>query len=87
MREAVSSTGDDRVVNNTMRHQYRVLSEEEKLLVESIKDLGLQFEALCGEASLRRSHSDQPGDIHREMALARTKIEEAVMWAVRGITK
>lgn len=43
----VESTSDERTVNNTMRHQYRTLSEAEK---------------------------------------AKTKIEEAVMWAVKHIT-
>jgi hypothetical protein len=72
----VSSTSDERTVNNTMRHQYRVLSDEEKAQMQTIKDVGLQLHGLC--ESLGQS---------RELSLAKTKIEEAVMWAVKHITK
>ena len=73
----VNSTSDQRTVNNTMRHKYRVLAESEKLAMTAIKDAGLDFlqtlEKYC-----------QPID---ETSLAKVKIEEAVMWAVKGITK
>ena len=72
---SVESTSDARTVNNTMRHQYRVLSDAEKANMASIKDMGLEFhnfvEGLGGS---------------RELSLAKTKIEEAVMWAVKHIT-
>jgi hypothetical protein len=58
-----------------MRHEYRVLSEEEKLQMKGIKDLGEEFVRNCNE--IGRS---------RELALAITKAEEAVMWAVKHIT-
>lgn len=58
-----------------MRHQYKVLNDLEKKQVLEIKDKGLEFLEL-----LNRS---QPS---REMSLAKTKIEEAVMWAVKAIT-
>lgn len=70
------STDDQRIDNNTMRHQYRTLSDDEKALVNEIKDAGGSFEVLI---------SQMPQG--REAALARTKIEEAIMWAVKGITK
>lgn len=69
------STSDNRTVNNVMRHEYKVLSELEKAQMQQIKDLGLQFHDLC--KSIGSS---------REMSLAQTKIEEAVMWAVKHIT-
>ena len=87
MTETVSSTSDARIVNNVMRHEYRVLTDAEKVLVGRIKDLGAQFLAVCDEATAERLRSGVSGDIHREIALARTKIEEAVMWAVKGVTK
>ncbi len=72
----MDSTSDARVKNNVVRHEYRVLSDEEKAAMKEVKDRGLDFlstlDLLC-----------KPG---RETALARTKIEEAVMWAVKGIT-
>jgi hypothetical protein len=72
---SVDSTSDDRTVNNTMRHAYRVLSDAEKANMQAIKDGGLKFHELV--SGLGNS---------RELALAKTKIEEAVMWAVKHIT-
>lgn len=72
----LKSDSDERTKNNTMRHQYRVLSEEEKSQMTQIKDKGLEFLTLL--ESIPSS---------REISLAKTKIEEAVMWAVKSITK
>ena len=72
----MDSTSDKRVENNVMRHEYRVLSEDEKAAMKDLKDAGLLFHQLC----------DRMGT-SREMSLAKTKIEEAVMWAVKHITK
>jgi len=76
MPETVDSTSDDRTKNNVMRHEYRVLSDLEKAQMKEIKDAGLNFH-------------NQLSDIgeSRELSLAKTKIEEAVMWAVKHITK
>lgn len=74
--KTVESTSDGRVVNNTLRHQYRVLSEEEKARVQAIKDAGESFLALLNHAA----------PVGRECSIARTKIEEAMMWAVKGVT-
>lgn len=71
----VRSTDEGRTVNNTMRHQYRVLSDAEKANMQAIKDEGMRFHELV--SGLGNS---------REVALAKTKIEEAVMWAVKHIT-
>jgi hypothetical protein len=71
----VDSTSDERTVNNTMRHQYRVLSDAEKANMAAIKDQGLKFLELV-----------QAQGKSRELSLAATKIEEAVMWAVKHIT-
>lgn len=72
----VNSTSDDRTVNNTMRHAYRVLNDAEKANMQAVKDQGLAFHAFVD--SLGNS---------REISIARTKIEEAVMWAVKHITR
>jgi hypothetical protein len=74
--EFVPSTSDQRVVNNVMRHEYRVLTEVEKAQMKQIKDLGLSFIEMCGVLGTSR-----------ELSLAITKMEEAVMWAVKSITK
>lgn len=71
----VDSTSDQRTINNVMRHEYRVLNEDEKALMQTIKDMGLQFHdliAACGQS--------------REISVAKTKVEEAVMWAIKHIT-
>lgn len=73
--ETVDSASDERVVNNVMRHAYRVLNDEEKSQMKQIKDMGLNF----------HDHLDNIG-MSRELSIAKTKIEEAVMWAVKHIT-
>lgn len=75
MPDTVPSTSDERTVNNTMRHAYRVLSDAEKANMQAIKDKGLEFHQLI--TGLGKS---------RELSLAATKIEEAVMWGVKHIT-
>lgn len=75
MTQHVDSTSDERTVNNTMRHAYRVLTDEEKATMSKIKDDGLAFhEFLSGLGN------------SRELSIAKTKIEEAVMWAVKHVT-
>ncbi len=71
----VDSTSDKRTVNNTMRHAYRVLTDVEKANMQTIKDEGLKLHELI--AGMGNS---------REISIAKTKIEEAVMWAVKSIT-
>lgn len=75
MYEKTDSTSDERTDNNTMRHQYRKLSDSEKDQMLAIKDKGLEFLKLLNESTPSR-----------ERSIAITKIEEAVMWAVKGIT-
>lgn len=76
MVETVDSASDARTVNNVMRHQYRVLSDAEKAQMQAIKDKGLELHALI--ESIGKS---------RELSLAATKTEEAVMWAVKHLTR
>lgn len=70
----VDSASDARTINNTMRHQYKVLNDAEKANMVQIKDMGLAMHEFVG--SLGNS---------REVSLAKTKIEEAVMWSVKHI--
>lgn len=76
MNAQVDSTSDARTVNNTMRHAYRVLTDAEKAQMQAIKDKGLELHELF--ESIGQS---------RELSLAKTKVEEAVMWAVKHITR
>jgi hypothetical protein len=75
MMTTVDSTSDQRTANNTMRHQYRVLNDQEKAAMAAIKDKGLELLSLI-EAQGQS----------RELSIAKTKTEEAVMWAVKHIT-
>ena len=65
----------DAISGNVMRHKYRVLTDVEKAAMTGVKDKGLDFFA----------YVDSIGS-SRELSLAKTKIEEAVMWAVKHIT-
>jgi hypothetical protein len=71
----VDSASDDRTANNAVRHAYRILSDAEKAQMVAIKDKGAELltliEGLGGS---------------RELSIAKTKTEEAVMWAVKAIT-
>lgn len=67
--------GNNHAANNVMRHEYRPLSEPEKALMTLIKDKGLEFFNLLENMGQSR-----------EISLAKTKVEEAVMWGVKHIT-
>lgn len=81
----VDSTSDARTVNNVMRHAYRVLGDAEKSQMQALKDAGLAFVNLLHDVG----GTDASGDRYasRELSLAGTKIEEAVMWGVKHITR
>ena len=82
----MESSSDQRVTNNVMRHEYKVLSDGEKAYMGQIKDIGLQFHELCNRIGQVSDGPLQSGG-SRELSIAKTKIEEAVMWAVKHITK
>jgi len=74
---SVPSESDARTVNNSeVRHAYRVLSDDEKAAMVAVKDVGQKFIDLA--KGLGSS---------REVSIAVTKAEEAVMWAVKHITR
>lgn len=72
----IASESDDRTANNAVRHQYRQLSDEEKAQMVALKDLGAAFIAKCQEIGGSR-----------ELSLAITNAEQAVMWAVKHVTR
>ena len=76
MNETVKSTDDNRTVNNVMRHEYRVLSAEEKANMQKIKDEALHLHETI--SAIGKS---------REISLAMFKLEECVMWTVKHITQ
>jgi hypothetical protein len=75
MADKVDSASDDRTANNAVRHQYRVLGDAEKAQMLALKDAGAAF--------LAEIEKIGPS---RELSLAKTKVEEAVFWAVKHVT-
>jgi hypothetical protein len=65
--------------SNPMRREYRPLTEDEQHRVAAIKAGGGTFYDMIATCDVA---SADP----RCLAIARTKVEEAVMWAVKGIT-
>lgn len=61
---------------NVMRHAYRPLSDEEKAQMLAIKDKGLELWQLFDSVGASR-----------ELSLAKTAVEEAVMWGTKHVTK
>ena len=72
----VNSASDDRTANNAVRHIYRILSDAEKQQMTDLKDIGAAFISKCQEIGGSR-----------ELSLAITNAEQAVMWAVKHVTK
>ncbi|NOX14686.1 MAG: hypothetical protein GXP61_01355 [Epsilonproteobacteria bacterium] len=63
---------------NVFRKEYRELDAEEKLAMKNIKDLAASmYDELENSSKLSNP---------RCLALAKTKLEESVMWAIKGIT-
>ena len=82
--QMVNSTSDERTVNNVMRHAYRVLTDDEKAMMQELKDKGLELHNLLHKIG----HSDPGGPMtSRELSIAGTKVEEAVMWGVKHLTR
>lgn len=62
-------------LDNTFRHHYSQIDEQCKADLVEIKDAAL---------ALKKVLDKFPGS--REMSLAKTKLEEAAMWAIKGRT-
>ena len=80
MTETFKSTAAARPHKNVMRHRYRTLSDQEKTDMQAIKDAGLQLHSVLTEIETRYPQAS------RELRLAMTKTEEAVMWGVKQVT-
>jgi hypothetical protein len=74
--ETVASESDQRTANNAIRHTYRVLSDQEKADMVAVKNAGQALLDLIERFGTSR-----------ELSIARTKAEEAVMWAVKHVTR
>lgn len=88
--QRVPSVSDDRTANNAMRHTYRVLSEEEKAYMTEVKDMGAEFTQLLHRIGGTSSPNTPEGEhkfASRNLSLAFTAMEDAVMRAVKHITR
>lgn len=84
----MQSTDDKRTINNVMRHEYKVLNDQEKSHMQAVKDKGLEFFQLLQSIGSEPMTEGKPVKFSsRELSLAATKVEEAVMWAVKHITQ
>jgi hypothetical protein len=72
---SIASESDDRTANNAVRHTYRTLTDAEKRQMVDLKDMGAAFIARCNDIGKSR-----------ELSLAITNAEQAVMWAVKHVT-
>lgn len=89
MTKHVDSASDARTANNAVRHAYRVLSEAEKAQMVAVKDKGAEFLSLLDDvqhAKAAQETGSLPAMFDRELDIARQRIEEAVMWAVKHVT-
>ena len=62
-------------MNNIFRTVYRELTDEEKKAIEELKSLGQSL----------HDRIDSLG-VSRELSIAKTKLEEAVMWATKHVS-
>lgn len=87
MADQFTSTGDARAGNNApgaTRQRYRALSDYEKAQVETVKQFGERFVDLLH--TIGGTAPEGARMASRDLSLAQTHIEDAVMRAVRHIT-
>lgn len=64
-------------MSDTFRKEYKDITEEQKVAVVEVKEKAEELEEL-----FNKSASREP----RLMAVAKTNLEQSVMWAVKAIT-
>lgn len=75
-------TGSKRNMSDVFRKVYTPISEEKKARIESIKDKAQElYDLIAGDPNEGMS-----GDTARMLALAKTNLEQSIMWAVKGLT-
>jgi len=64
---------------NIFRPKYKELRDDQKILIENIKETANKLITMYPQSDDGRAEN-------REISLAMTKLEESVMWVVKGIT-
>jgi hypothetical protein len=70
------SVADELANIDTVRSTYKELTGEQTFQIASVKEIGQELIDLLNTVPMSR-----------EIALALTKVEESVMWAVKGLSK
>lgn len=75
-------------LSDRFRTRYRKLTDDELAHSDDIKELATELDRLFHDIPIaRREQLSVPDpDRDRYIALARTRLEEAVMWAVKAVT-
>ena len=75
-------------MNDVTRVEYRKLNDQELQQMKEIKELGNTFIAKLREIGVSKARRPNPGggQSSRELSIAQTKIEEAVMWTTKDIS-
>ncbi len=66
----------------TFRKEHKQISEEQKTLIHTFKDVCATLEALINAEMVKKGLSPKT----RCYALAMTKLEECAMWFTKGVT-
>lgn len=67
---------------DTFRKEYKPLSDEQKAQMEAIKDAAERVEGLLNGVLDPNERSERA----RCIAVAKTQLETAIMWAIKGVT-
>lgn len=67
---------------DTFRKEYKPLTDEQKAQMNNIKDRAV----LVLDEMNAAVPADERSERSRCMAIARTNLEQAIMWAVKGVT-
>ena len=76
----IPSATDDSVIINTNGNENREITDLEKNFLQEVQNLGDAFSGYISALELAMGGC-------RELAIAKTRIEESVMWACKAITK
>jgi hypothetical protein len=69
-------------MSDTFSKVYKPLTEEQKAQMDAIKDKAV----LVLDAMNDAVPVDERSERSRYMAIARTNLEQAIMWAIKGVT-
>lgn len=70
-------------MSDTYRKEFKPLSDEQKELMLKIKEQAEVLETLFGQIGGSQTIDASTG---RMVSLAKTNLEQAIMWAVKGVT-